>query len=298
MDLRIWLEKNTYDAGETAKGTLLIRADSRLKVQKFKFLASGKERYLEEAGSNRRGIVGGLGRGREKEKYDVFFFEDLSPFIKSTTSFSITGDKIEVSEGSTAIPFHFVIPGNALESYRGKYAHIAYDVEVQAEMGRWNRDKYVLAFEVKNPSMTYTFEDSLYLEHEEEKKEDKLPLHLELEAKNSTSDIPKFSSGEIIQGRLKIENVGIRRVRKAIIQLYSVEYSKWRHSRITSKNVMEEIRYDKNKDMDTIVFGIQIPKNVKRSYNAKHSEYYWILDTHVEISNSPVYHTRKVVQIV
>jgi Arrestin (or S-antigen), N-terminal domain len=298
LDLRIWLEKNSYDAGETAKGTLLIKADSRLKVQKIKFLVRGKERYLEETKRNRRGIVGGLGRSREAEKYDIFFFEDLSPFLKSTSSFSYIDDKIEISEGSTAIPFHFTIPSNALESYRGKYARITYDVEVRVEMGRWKRDGYVLAFEVKNPKMTYTFEDSLYLDKEEDKKEDQLPLRFELEAEDNTSGIPKFSSGEIIQGRLMIESVGVRRVRKAVIQLYSVEYSKWRNSRIISKNIKEEIRYDKNRDMDTIAFGIQIPKNVKRSYNAKHSEYYWILDTHVEISNSPVFHTKKVVQIV
>jgi hypothetical protein len=298
LDLRIWLEKNTYDAGETAKGTLLIKADSRLKVQKIKFLVCGKERYLEETKRNRRGIVGGLGRSRETEKYDIFFFEDLSPFLNLTSSFSHIDEKIEISEGSTAIPFHFTIPSNALESYRGKYARIAYDVEVRVEMGRWKRDGYVLTFEVKNPKMTYAFEDSLYLDKEEEKRDDQLPLRFELEAKNNTSDIPKFSSGEIIQGRLMIENVGIRRVRKAVIQLYSVEYSKWRNSRIISKNIKEEIKYDKNRDMDTIAFGIQIPKNVKRSYNAKHSEYYWILETHVEISNSPIIHTKKVVQIV
>jgi hypothetical protein len=50
--------------------------------------------------------------------------------------------------------------------------------------------------------------------------------------------------------------------------------------------------------MDTIAFGIQVPKNAKRSYNAKHSEYYWILETHVDMSNSHVFHTKKVVQIV
>jgi hypothetical protein len=87
-------------------------------------------------------------------------------------------------------------------------------------------------------------------------------------------------------------------VRKAVIQLYSVEYSKWRHSRIISKNIKEEIKYDKNKEMDTIAFGIQVPKNAKRSYNAKHSEYYWILETHVDMSNNHVFHTKKVVQIV
>jgi hypothetical protein len=298
LDLRIWLEKNTYDAGETARGTLLIKADSRLKVQKIKFLVCGKERYLEETKRNRRGIVGGLGRNRETEKYDIFFFEDLSSFLKSTSSISYINGRIEVSQGSTAIPFHFSIPSSALESYHGKYARIAYEVEVRVDMGRWNRDGYVLAFEVKNPGMSYTFEDSLYLDREKEKKDDQLPLRLELEMKNDTSDMPKFSPREIIQGRLIIENVGVRRVRKAVIQLYSVEYSKWRHSRIISKNIKEEIKYDKNKEMDIISFGIQVPKNAKRSYNAKHSEYYWILETHVDMSNNHVFHTKKVVQLV
>ena len=51
MDLRIWLEKNTYHAGETAKGTLIIKANSSLKVQKFTFSVCGKERYLMPDGS-------------------------------------------------------------------------------------------------------------------------------------------------------------------------------------------------------------------------------------------------------
>ncbi|MGB7679969.1 MAG: hypothetical protein WBL49_14265, partial [Nitrososphaeraceae archaeon] len=76
-----------------------------------------------------------------------------------------------------------------------------------------------------------------------------------------------------------------------------VEHLKWRPSRIISQNIKEEIKYDKNKDMDTIAFGIQIPKRAKRSYNAKYSEYYWLLETHVDISNNPVFHAKKVVQI-
>ena len=46
--------------------------------------------------------------------------------------------------------------------------------------------------------------------------------------------------------------------------------------------IKEEIRYDHNKDMDTIAFGIQISKKAKRSYGAKHSEYYWLLETKVD----------------
>jgi hypothetical protein len=299
LDLRIWLDKNTYNAGETAKGTLFIRANSRLKVRNLRLSACGKERYLEDTKNKRRGMIRGLGGSTETEKYDIFFSEDLSPFLESTTSFSHIDDRIEIPQGSTAIPFHFSIPSNALESYRGKHARIKYEVEVRVNIGRWKRDNhYTLTFEVTNPRMIYTFGDSLYLVREKDKKDGQPNLRLELEAKNDTSDIPKFSPGEIIQGRLIIENGGLRRIKKAIIQLFGVEHSKWRRSRVISQNIKEEIRYNQNKDMDTIVFGIQIPKRAKRSYSAKHSEHYWLIEAHVYVSNSPVIHAKIVIQIV
>jgi hypothetical protein len=297
LDLRIWLEKNTYDAGETAKGTLIIKANSSLKVQEFTFSVCGKERFLEDTKKNRRGLVRGLGRGTETEKYDIFFFEDLSPFLKSTPSLSHIDNRMKIPLGSTAIPFHFSIPPVALESYSGKHARIKYEVEVQVSTGRWKRDSRTLTFEVTNPRMTYTFGDSIYLGKEREKKESQPYLRLELEIKNETSDMPMFSPGEIIKGLLIVENGGLRSVKKAIIQLFGIEYSKWRRSRIICETIKEEIRYDHNKDMDTIAFGIQIPKKSKRSYSAKHSEYYWLLKTRVDLSNSPDIHAKRVIQV-
>lgn len=74
------------------------------------------------------------------EKYDVFFFEDLTSHLKPT--FSISQDdnnKMEIPQGSYAIPFHFSIPNNALESYQGKHARIVYGVEVVEDMGKWEK---------------------------------------------------------------------------------------------------------------------------------------------------------------
>ena len=297
LDLRIWLEKNTYDAGETAKGTLIIKANSSLKVQKFTFSVCGKERYLEETKKNRRGIVRGLGRGTETEKYDIFFFDDLSSFIESASSLSHIDDRMEIPLGSTAIPFHFSIPPDALESYRGKHARIKYEVEVHVSMGRWKRDSRTLTFEVTNPRMTSTFGDALYFGKEREKKGSQPYLRLELETKNDRGAIPKFSPGEIIKGLLIIENGGLRRIKKTMIQLFGVEHTKWRRSRIICETIKEEIRYEHNKDMDTIAFGIQIPKKAKRSYGAKHSEYYWLLETKVDLSDSPDIHAKRVIQV-
>jgi hypothetical protein len=102
--------------------------------------------------------------------------------------------------------------------------------------------------------MTCTFGDALYLGKEREKKESQPYMRLELETKNETNDMPKFSPGEIIKGLLIVENGGLRRIKKTIIQLFGVEHTKWCRSRIICETIKEEIRYDHNKDMDTIAF--------------------------------------------
>jgi hypothetical protein len=68
--------------------------------------------------------------GDSTEKYDIFFFEDLTPQLKPTFDFSQANDnnKIEIPAGSYAIPFHFSIPRNALESYQGRHAQTKYEL--------------------------------------------------------------------------------------------------------------------------------------------------------------------------
>ena len=60
------MDKNTYEAGETANGNLHANADKTLKVRKLKVTVSGKERY--EAGMSGEW-------GHSSEKYDIFFFD-------------------------------------------------------------------------------------------------------------------------------------------------------------------------------------------------------------------------------
>lgn len=57
METDIRLERNTYNAGEIAKETLLIKADKSFKVRKLKFSVCGKERY-EENHSYSGGVTG------------------------------------------------------------------------------------------------------------------------------------------------------------------------------------------------------------------------------------------------
>jgi hypothetical protein len=282
LDFGIKLEKNTYEAGETAKGSLIIEADKSFKVRKLKFSVCGKERYEAEMSGE---------WGHSSEEHDIFFFEDLIPQLKPTFDFSQADEdsKIEIHRGSYAIPFHFPIPSNALESYRGKHARITYEVEVGADMDRWKRDyHHTISFVVINPKMAYKLGDRYYLGEKPEKKEGVPYLDMEFEKKNTGVDeLPKFSPGEIISGRLKMENIALTRVRKAIIEIYSVEYARWGHPRTVSDNHKKQIAYDQSKDKDTIAFEIQIPDSAKRSFNAKRSENNWLLEAKVDISDSP-----------
>ena len=64
-------------------------------------------------GKDTKGVVSGSWVERWVEKYDIFFFNDLSAFLKSINAFPRNNDSIEIPEGDFAIPFHFSIPHNA-----------------------------------------------------------------------------------------------------------------------------------------------------------------------------------------
>jgi hypothetical protein len=290
LDFGIKLDKNTYEAGEIANGTLHTDADKSVKVRKLNVTVSGKERY--EAGMSGE-------YGHSSEKYDIFFFEDLSSHLEPTFSISQDDDnKIKIPQGSCAIPFYFSIPLNTLESYQGKHARIVYEVEVVADMGRWKGDyHHALPFVVINPKMDYRIGDKYYLGEEQEKKEGQPFLNVILEPKDSTEELPKFSPGEIMKGRLKIENIEVARVRKAIFELHSIEYARWGLPRTVFDNIKKQVTYDQSKDRGILSFEIQLPQNAKRSFNANHSEFYWLLESKLDISGSSDIYVNKVIQV-
>jgi hypothetical protein len=70
-----------------------------------------------------------------------------------------------------------------------------------------------------------------------------------------------------------------------IIELHSIEYARWGLPRTVFDSIKKQVTYDQKKDMDMIAFEIQLPQNAKRSFNADHSEYYWLLEAKVDIDD-------------
>ena len=296
LDFEIKLDKNTYNAGETVKGILFIKADKNLKIKNLKFSVCGKE---TQTLSLLHKVLQSLSLTDpfaifRAEKYDIFFFEDLSSFLKSINALPHDDDSVVIPQGSTTIPFQFFIPYNAQESYRGNVARIVYEVEICADMG-WKADHHSMSsFDVLNPNMEYT--SGVVVESwEQDKREGKPYLGLELEVTNSNNGIPIFPPGGIIKGKLKVENCGMKKVKKAIIQLLGIERST---GDIGMESIKKKIKYDEDGKDNTIAFEIQIPQNAKRSYNAKYSEYYWILETKIDISGGYDIHANRIIQVI
>jgi hypothetical protein len=66
-----------------------------------------------------------------------------------------------------------------------------------------------------------------------------------------------------------------------------------------SENIKKEIRYDEGvKNNDTITFEVEVPRNTKRSYLGKFSEYYWILETKIDISGGSDIHANRIIQVI
>jgi hypothetical protein len=174
-----------------------------------------------------------------------------------------------------------------------------YEVEVVADMGKWKRNyRHVLPFVVINPKMDYRIGDRYYLGKEQENKEGQPLLDVILETKDGTKELPKFSPGEIMKGRLKIENTELARVRKAIIELHSIEYARWGLPRTVFDSIKKQVTYDQNKDKGIISFEIQLPQNAKRSFNANHSGFYWFLGAKVDIDGRRDIHVNQVIQVL
>jgi hypothetical protein len=46
-----------------------------------------------------------------------------------------------------------------------------------------------------------------------------------------------------------------------------------------------------------VAFEVRLPKNTKRSFNAGHSEFYWLLEATVDIDDRPDVRVNRVIQV-
>lgn len=278
------------------KGTLTISEEKDFKVQSFELSVSGEERIEISEGESFEN------RMRTPQESNVFFSKDLSHFLDSI------GTKIEEDEDDnmlevpgviTMVPFEFSIPDDALESYEGKYARTVYKIEAAANMPRRLDIGKSLSFNVVNQKRKHVKFDRAITEEIKEKRNSGIKLELE-------GDKNTFSPGEIIRGKITIEDSKISlKIRKAELILGAIEFVQAQGNKKRTEifpnykeKIEGKIEWNKDDNSSIIQFETHIPKDVKRSYLGKYSEYYWLLEAKVDIPWSDDLSARTIIQIV
>lgn len=290
----IKLEKASYLAGETVKGVLDFLDDNGIKVQNFSFTIYGEEK-------TKFNILMGH-HPMKVSSHNIFFNQDLSPFVTYKQALLDEDRKLEVPKGLREIPFEFAIPENALESYNGKYASITYGINVKAERKWMPKINKELLFTVTNPATTISADRVV---KEDRNNKNGICLKLELERN-------KIAPGETLKGKLTIENTPDKKeIKHAEIVLTGTEYAIGLteetiglvHRRKQPQEMTTNIdEYKANLELkegdSSICFEIDIPKGVKRSYIGRFSEYFWEIDAKLDIPWAKDFHLKNIIEII
>jgi Arrestin (or S-antigen), N-terminal domain len=295
VNFQISLERDEYAAGETAKGTLVISADENFKLRGFEFYVCGLENT--DITLVKQYVMQTPPIPRTYRESDVFFYEDLSTFILKSIGNIVkfdNGTTLKVPQGVWKVPFEFSIPKYAYMSYNGKNVSIIYGVIVRADKA-WRKDINTEAyFTVFNPNrlpIDDNMKDWWGTDIKIEKEGIKARLYLQ-DNKNI------FSPGDTIKGNLTVENFSGKRISNAKIILSGMESVSASDNSKTSTIEAYEQKVEFKEGDNSVLFEIQIPKEVNRSYRAVYSKYYWEIALKLDISGSRDLETWTNIQIV
>jgi Arrestin (or S-antigen), N-terminal domain/SpoOM protein len=280
--LSIYLEKLQYHIGETVRGKLLVSTNKDSKARAFRFVAEGKEetrivvRYTDHHGSDNY-YTRSTERKQTYTDSDTFFKQDLFEFVSGNEPFAKeSGDGITTIKGKHEIPFEFVIPSNALESYNGKNAWVRYTVKATidkklrgdlnesisfAVMGTGNRSGNV-------PPNPIVISD-----------QNSKGLAITLEVEEST-----YNAGDNLHGMVTLQSDNdASNIRSIQILLTATEYAT--ASGQTKTNIIDErahniAQWEYNKSLP---FEIRIPQTAPKSYVGRYSELYWTIKAKVDM---------------
>jgi hypothetical protein len=269
----IKLNQDSYFIGEKVTGRIDLLTEKGIKAQNVQFYAYGKEE-----------IEFKQSEGEVSVKYlsnDIFFTKDLTSFLKSSGVLLESG-KIEIPEGVREIPFEFIIPTNALESYDGKNVKITYRIYLHVNrkwMAPIEKEKFFIVSSALSTGSSYS---------NISKEMDLEGIELKLELGRNV-----LSPGETLNGKLSIENSDNKDIRDVKVILRGYEYViGFPHLLLNKKTdkleyTQELEKYNSNiewkREGEIMNFQLHVPENAKRSYQGKFSKYFWIVDVKFDI---------------
>lgn len=274
--------KLQYHLGETVKGKLLVTTNKDSKARAFRFVAEGKEetrivvRYTDHHGSD-NSYTRSTERKQTYTDSDTFFKQDLFEFVSGDEPFvKESGDGITIIKGKHEIPFEFVIPSNALESYSGNNAWIRYTVKATIDKKLRGDLNESISFGVMGTGTRpgNVSPNPIVISDQSSK-----GLVITLEVEEST-----YNAGDSLHGMVTLQSDDdAANIRSMQILLTATEYAT--ASGQTKTNTIEEharniTQWEYNKSLP---FEIRIPQTAPKSYVGRYSELYWTIKAKVDI---------------
>jgi hypothetical protein len=228
---------------------------------------------------------------------DILLDQDLSGYLTS-----LENRNPKAYDEPKEIQFECTLPQNILEPYNGQYAWISYGVIAEAER-KWLPSINVPSINVKVPfrvKKENKIDNQSNRTINEERNSNGIYLRIDLEKSVLTP-------GETVEGQLTIENSKRHRIRGIKMSLIGSERATAEYKVHLSKRVdhieritpVEKYHMDVAwKDGPNVPFRIDLFKEMKKSYCGKFSEYFWILDTELDVLFARNFHLKTDIQIV
>lgn len=246
------MDKSSYNMGENLKGCCYVDV-KEFESYKMRLIVQGLE-YISITRSQSNSDNTSSTTYTYTEK-DIIFSQNLSNYIENAKLSNSDHNKME-------IPFEVIIPENILPSYYGKSARVWYEVKATIDKEYAIDSNKSITFNVFRKN-DYTIHNNYTTTNTD--KDNYATLTLE-----RTSFFPE----ETIKGKTLIHK-SISNLRRIELVLMGREYA--RASEYTDSNKSEiRTKLDKySNDIKQFKFEITIPKDIKRSYKGKYSEFSW-----------------------
>jgi len=296
MKLDLKLDKNIYLTNEKVTGKIEFSQPLIGEVKGLKLVAKGEERTeINESqqvtvdspapagvDKNRDGFIDSPAPAGVDKNRDGFI-DSPAPApapAPATTTTNITlqesdiffRKEIELQSLNSPVSFEFTLPSDARNSYQGKHAWVNYDLQAIADtFGPFDKADR-LNFNVIKSNQPHSIGTKITLSGE------KGGIVATVELENNA-----YSPGDIIKGELSVENIHDRKQIKTVeIIIRGIEVATAQN--VSRTTTIEEYKKNINwKEGGIEPFDIQIPREVKKSYNGKYSRYYWEFETHVDL---------------
>lgn len=258
-DISIELPKEAYLPGEIIKGTVRLDLEKSVKARAVKLRIIGLEKTSVTVGS-----------GDDRHTYRERYYILKNDIILHSPSYD---DDLELDPGNYAFWFEFILPGDALPSYRGTNASVTYTLEARVDVPWWLdivKKRSIFVFRNREVLRLLTAPARFNSDNFINGVGNKPCFGVELVKTG-------FIAGETIEGTIAVYNMAASKIRKIYIKLLGEELATacgHRETRIQSKQEIEIPVCDMMEGVAKVFF-LQIPNNAPSSYEGRYSNFRW-----------------------